>query len=265
MAKRHPKSLIAALHKLYPHHGKAETARRLNKQFGANLTAANVKALAKNYGVRLTPEALSRAFRVLTPAQEARLRDLYWRLPLKRCLEIMNDEFGGFTLGRLKNYVANYGIQGAPDKPNVGQLQYHPERGLPFRIKKSEHRGRATEFKPGHSSTRNTPLWHERLCPKAGLLIKVPEKDPYTGRPSRYIRKAIWIWQQANGPVPGGHNVVLIDGDPLNCDLDNLILLSNKELGILNSRTRHTKPDPKTRSTMIALARLDAAITGSVE
>jgi hypothetical protein len=37
------------------------------------------------------------------------------------------------------------------------------------------------------------------------------------------------VWEEANGPVPAGYIVAFIDGDPLNCELGNLRLLTRAE------------------------------------
>jgi hypothetical protein len=65
-------------------------------------------------------------------------------------------------------------------------------------------------------------------------LIKVPEKDPYTGFPTRYRHKHVWIWEQINGPVPEGHAVIFIDSNKLNCDINNLMLVTRSELLSMN-------------------------------
>jgi hypothetical protein len=55
------------------------------------------------------------------------------------------------------------------------------------------------------------------------------------------IRKAVWlplqrhIWQQANGKIKRGRKIVFKDGDPMNCNINNLECLTSKELMIRNS------------------------------
>ena len=56
---------------------------------------------------------------------------------------------------------------------------------------------------------------------------------------SHWLRKAIWVWQEANGPVPKGRAVVQLDGDPENCELSNLDCVRRAVLAILN---HHTAP-----------------------
>lgn len=50
---------------------------------------------------------------------------------------------------------------------------------------------------------------------------------PSDGR--RMMLKHRWLWEQAHGPIPEGHNVQFKDGDTTNCVLDNLYLISRSE------------------------------------
>jgi hypothetical protein len=42
------------------------------------------------------------------------------------------------------------------------------------------------------------------------------------------------IWEKANGKVPKGHVVIFADGNIRNFNLDNLMLVSRAELGVMN-------------------------------
>ncbi len=44
-------------------------------------------------------------------------------------------------------------------------------------------------------------------------------------RNGRIVMAHRWVWEQANGPVPDGHDIHHIDGDKLNNDLGNLALV----------------------------------------
>lgn len=50
---------------------------------------------------------------------------------------------------------------------------------------------------------------------------------PGDGR--RMMLKHRWLWEKAHGPIPKGYNVQFKDGNPLNCVLDNLYLISRSE------------------------------------
>ena len=48
------------------------------------------------------------------------------------------------------------------------------------------------------------------------------EKGVDNWRPKSYV-----VWEAANGPVPEGHVLIFLDGNGLNCDLSNIMCVSN--------------------------------------
>ena len=92
-----------------------------------------------------------------------------------------------------------------------------------------------TSFKKGNVPPNRQPLGSERICSKDGfILIKILEKDPYTGFPTRYKHKHVYVWEQANGPVPKGMVVAFKDSNKTNIKIENLMLISRAELLCLN-------------------------------
>jgi hypothetical protein len=114
-------------------------------------------------------------------------------------------------------------------------------------------------FKKGAVPPNKKPLWHERLCPKSGLmLMNVPEKNPYTGHATRYMQKHVWIWKQANGEVPKGMVVSFIDGDKLNCAPENLMLVTRSLLLVLNQH-KYSEQPAELKPSILALAKVEVA------
>lgn len=99
-------------------------------------------------------------------------------------------------------------------------------------------------FKKGNVPANRKPLGSERICPRDGfILLKVPERNPYTRSATRYKHKHVWIWEQTYGPVPDGMIVAFRDGNKQNCDPANLMLISRAELLRLNQRGYMKTPD----------------------
>ena len=88
--------------------------------------------------------------------------------------------------------------------------------------------GEATQFKAGHMPQNYRPIGSERVTADGYLEIKV--SDPKTWR-----GKHIVLWEDAFGPVPDGHVVLFADGDKANVSLENLLLISRRELAVLNA------------------------------
>ena len=86
--------------------------------------------------------------------------------------------------------------------------------------------------------------------------MKVAEQDPYTGFPTRYKHKHVYVWEQAHGPVPEGMIVAFIDGDKTRCELENLMLISRAELLNLNRRGYKNTPGDL-KPSVLALSTLE--------
>ncbi len=112
-----------------------------------------------------------------------------------------------------------------------------------------------TSFKKGNIPANIKPLGSERISADGYREIKIAEKNPYTGSPTRYKLKHVHIWEKANGPVPKGHILIFKDGNQLNCDIGNLALLSRAELLALNQHNYRRAHD-ELKPSIMALAKL---------
>ena len=95
---------------------------------------------------------------------------------------------------------------------------------------KGTHFSRATEFKKGH-----VPTGYRRI----GEIYIVSETN---GKPCRYIKLkdtgrpqdrrvpyARYVWERAHGPIPPGYLVIHDDGDTMNDDPSNLLLVNRAQ------------------------------------
>lgn len=67
------------------------------------------------------------------------------------------------------------------------------------------------------------------------------------------------IWEEHNGPIPDGMYVIFKDNNKLNCDIDNLMLISKAENAIMN-RMKLRSEDPDLTEAGVGLAKLRIAI-----
>lgn len=87
-----------------------------------------------------------------------------------------------------------------------------------------------TQFKKGNKPANWVPLGSERITKDDYIQIKVQD-----GKLQKNWRgKHILVWEEHNGPLPKGHVIVFGDKDKRNFDLENLILVSRKQLVRLN-------------------------------
>lgn len=115
-------------------------------------------------------------------------------------------------------------------------------------------------FRKGNVPPNRKPLWSERVDRKDGYIwIKVPERDPYTGFPTRYRLKHVWVYEQAHGPVPEGHVVIFKDQNRRNFDPENLEAIKRADLVRINQAGYKNEPD-ELKPSILALCRLKTKI-----
>lgn len=94
--------------------------------------------------------------------------------------------------------------------------------------------GQIKKFKHSHHissglKSSNLPVGSERTDKKGYLIIKVAE-------PNIWIEKHRYIYESMYGKIPTGYKVIFADKNIRNFELDNLILVSNAEALIMNTK-----------------------------
>jgi hypothetical protein len=122
----------------------------------------------------------------------------------------------------------------------------------------------ATRFRQGQEPHNTRWLGHERVSVDGYVEISVAKPNPHTGYPRSYVLKHLWLWEQANGPVPEGHCLKSRDGDRLNTDPANWMLIPRALLPRLNGGRARKRPTydeahPDLKPTVLAVARLEHA------
>ena len=105
-----------------------------------------------------------------------------------------------------------------------------------------------TQFKKGNVPKNKKPIGVERINVDGYIEIKVAEKR-------RWALKHRIVYEQAYGKIPKGYVVVFADGNKLNLELDNLILVSRNELCRMNQNKLFTSDKELTKSGL-ALVKL---------
>ena len=85
----------------------------------------------------------------------------------------------------------------------------------------------STSFKKGTKPHNYKPVGYERVNGAGYVVIKI-------AAPNKWRGKHQLIWEEANGPIPKGHVIVFGDGNRRNFELNNLILVSQKQLFYMN-------------------------------
>ena len=226
-----------------------------NTQFGVDKTEVAIKSALQNHRIfcrRKHKDRLISRLRIYTTEQAQFLRDNYAGRSIAELTAIFNDRFGtDKSVRQIKTFVHNRGI-------TSGRTGYFKKDHKPWNTGTKGLTGtNATSFKKGHVPANRKPLGSERTCSNDGfILIKIAEQDPHTGFPTRYKHKHVHIWEQAHGPIPEGMIVAFRDGDKLNIEPENLMLISRAELLRLNQHDYKNTPD-ELKPNVLALSKLE--------
>lgn len=233
-----------------------DLTRAFNERFNTEKTETAIKSVLNARRIRCgrkPKDRLITRLRIYTEAQARFIRENYRGRSVQEMTVLFNDRFGeNKTEQQIKTFVHNRGI-------TSGRTGCFPKGHAPWN-KGTKGQGltgaNRGSFKKGDVPLNTKPLWTERVCPKDGyILMKVPERNPHTGCPTRYKAKHVWIWEQANGPVPKGMAVIFRDGDKTHCKLDNLMLVTRAELLNLN-RHRYKEVPAELKPHVLALSTL---------
>lgn len=120
-------------------------------------------------------------------------------------------------------------------------------------------KGSSTSFKKGSVPPNLKPIGHERICPKDGIiLIKVNEPNPYTKAKTRYRAKHHICWEKVNGSIPPGMVVRFINNDKMNCDIENLEMVS-KAVNLRMNKMNYANLPSEIKPTAKLHAQLEVA------
>lgn len=67
-----------------------------------------------------------------------------------------------------------------------------------------------------------------------GIPMIVTSDDYTLDFRQRLTYKRRYVWEQAHGTIPPGHRIIHLDGDRMNCDIENLYCIPDKFVPILN-------------------------------
>ena len=109
---------------------------------------------------------------------------------------------------------------------------------------------------------RKLPVGSEYVNKKRGdIMIKVSlEGTSY----QNWKRKHRVVWENANGKIPKDRKIIFLDGNKLNCELENLALVTKAE-SIRLSQFGLRFNDRELTKTGIMIARLSLSVHASLE
>lgn len=190
-----------------------------NAAFGTGKTQKAIKsALTKNGFTSGRPTGLPKGiYRLFTREQADFIQEHYATLSRHHLTTAVNAQFGtNYTVGQVTGFVKNHGVSSGRTGHFIPGIKSW-NSGTKGLVKPN-----AGSFHPGSVPANVLEMGKERITRDGYIEVKVPQRNPYTGAPTWWRFKHRLIWEAANGQVPEGHVVVFLDGNKLNCNLENL-------------------------------------------
>lgn len=228
MAKRkYTGEHIEYLRKIAPGRSSYEITEMFNEKFKMNTSRETIRTLMYRNKIKTgAPKGNPVGYSKLFPSHIKNfINKNYKGNGPKRMTELINKNFGTtYTHNQLKGYYNRQGL-------NSGVTGHFPKGHTPWNkgMNGLDIGGKETRFKKGHTPYNHLPIGTERINSDGYADIKIAE-------PNVWLPVHRFLWERENGPIPDGYVVIFGDGDKTNLSLDNLILVSRKQLLGLNQR-----------------------------
>ena len=216
-----------------------ELAAKCNAELGTNFTPAKMKAFRGNHGYRnykkqWTPEEYWKYQTQYPQGMYEFIRDNSWGVSSKEMAEMVNEKFGtDFSPTQMKSFRQRHGIKsgctgwyqkGHPPGNKGKKLEEYVTD--PERVADIKKRIAPTQFKKGQKAINEYPLGTIAIT-SDGYKIRKRSMTGDLWERWEFLHRA--VWEEHNGPVPEGMMVSFRDSNRLNCDIDNLMLITRAE------------------------------------
>lgn len=152
--------------------------------------------------------------RIKTDEQRKAIKELFPHMETAQLAEML-----GFTESQLIYFATKNGIKKSPEFRSAW-------------ARKNTIQSNAG-YKKGYTPCNSRPIGSTRIDSQGNIVVKIAE-------PRVWILLHKKIWEDANGPIPDDHIIVYKDGNKMNCQLDNLLLMSRRDHMLKN--TVHNLP-----------------------
>jgi len=174
-----------------------------------------------------------------TPEQRNFMKEFVPGHSHKEIAQAFNLKFNtDLKMSQLVGYMKN-------NKLCTGRDGYFPKGHTP--ANKGRHGGygyEPTQFKKGHIPYNHLPAGTELVKNDGYLWVKIAE-------PRKWKQKHKIMWEEVNGVIPENHVLIFADGDRSNICLENLLLVSRREMLIMNQKKLITKNKELTQTGVL--------------
>lgn len=265
MVYRYPQEVHDFVKKWSPKLRDDDLAKACNEALGTSFTARSMKSFRRNHGYRngqkrWTKEEYWKYQKRYPQGMYEFVRDNSWGVSSKEMAEMVNEKFGtSFTQTMMKQFRQRHGIKsgvtgwyqkghppGTKGKTLEEICKHDPEKLA---------RVRATQFKKGERPMNELQVGSIVVNSK-GYKIRKRSMEGTLWERWEFLHRA--VWEEHNGPVPEGMAVTFKDSNKMNCDINNLMLVTQGENAAL-TRLGYRFEDPDLTEVGLAVVRLKQA------
>lgn len=156
----------------------------------------------------------------------------------------------GHSAGSVKALYTKYGlVSGIDSHFKKGHISANKGVKLPPEM---YEKLKKTMFKKGNQPYNTLKIGDEVITTNGYIKVKI-------GEPNKWKQKHRLVWEQYKGPIPKGYKITFLDGNILNCNIDNLVLVTDGECLTLNRNYRKAE-SPEERQVQIDIVRIDRLV-----
>lgn len=142
---------------------------------------------------------------------------------MKQNRVILTKEQKEYMLSILADYSSKEIVKIMKEKYNVELVEYKIKHyrqryGIKSNLKGGFKKGETK----GNKNFKYHPIGYEYIDSEGFIHIKIAE--------NKWEEKQRYVYKQYYGEIPKGYNVIFLDHNRLNCNIENLKLVKNKDL-----------------------------------
>ncbi|MGD9678408.1 MAG: HNH endonuclease signature motif containing protein [Vulcanibacillus sp.] len=200
-----------------------------NAKFGTRLKESQIRGFKKNHKINSNvPRKNTDNYGLFTKEQKEFIEKNVKGLQNDELATLVSETFNlSITAKQMNTFKKNHGLTSGINKCfKKGHTPVNKGTKGMYNVG-----GNKTSFKKGQKPLNYKPVGTERIDRDGYTLIKVSDKGNWH---ERWKLKHRVLWEKENGPIPKGHVLLFADRNKKNITLDNLILITHKQLARLN-------------------------------
>jgi hypothetical protein len=221
-----------------------ELINLVNTRFNTEFTTTKMQSFKKNHKLKsFLPGGVQKGSptSVFPKNVQEFIRMNYPGTGPKEMTNLLNETFKtSYKTAQLKSYYANHKINSGTTS-RFGKGHVPQNKGL----KGVWYPGTEISwFKKGSKPVNHKPVGSERINADGYVEVK-------TAEPNKWRLKHRSVYEQHFGAIPAGFNVIFADKNPLNLDINNLILITKQQHLMLNRKKLRQNSPELTKSAIL--------------